>query len=175
MPALQLPRDVALGLAQLAQSDGGRVDRMDASQRLGDRHAGAGPGRLAHLLRARLVSQHEAVDVLHDVEGRAVHRVVGAEPDHRWYRHVGRAKGRDDAMLSAHVVRRGEHLPERRAAQHPPLVVGIAHHEGQVGAAARDEVEAERWPHAGRVLLEPAGNRVDVDPLGLLHRSSTVP
>ena len=76
-------------------------------------------------------------------------------------------------MLTAHVVGRGQDLTEWRPAQHPALAVGVGHHEGEVGAAAGDQIEAERRLHAGRVLLEPSGHCVDVDPLGLVHRSST--
>ena len=65
------------------------------------------------------VAQHEAVDELHHVERRAVHGVVGAEPERRRHGDVGGSEGGDDLVLAAHVVGGGEHVAERRAAQHP--------------------------------------------------------
>ena len=77
-------------------------------------------------------------------------------------------------MLAAHVVGGGEHLPERRPAQHPVAVGVVPHAEGEVGVAAGDEVEGERGLHGGHVLLEPPGHPGDVDALDRpLHPTSS--
>ncbi len=166
VPALELALDVALGAAQVAQADGHRVDGVDAGQDLGElapgvrpRLGGQAPGRLG-------VAGDEPLHEAHDVERRPVHGLVGAQADRRRHRHVGGGQGGDDAMLAAHVVGGGQHLAQRGAAQHPGVVGGVGHPEGQVRAAARDELEGQRRLDLGRVRLEPLGDPGDIDPAG---------
>ena len=64
------------------------------------------------------LSSTDTVDEAHHVERRAVDRLVGAQPERRRHGHTGRADGGDDAVLASHVVRGGQHVAERRAAQH---------------------------------------------------------
>ena len=145
-----------------AQADRVGVDGVDLGERGCQRH----PGRSAHLDGDRggdgLVADHEAVDERHDVERRAVDRVVRGEADDRRDGHVGGGERRDDAELPAHVVRGGQHVPGRRAAQHPRPVGRIRHAEGEVGAPPGDELERQRRLRIG-VLGEPGGDRRDVD------------
>ena len=119
---------------------------------------GAGPGRRARPRRRRASRSDVAVDEVHDVERRAVHRRRRCRD-----RAPGRPapacrpEGGDDPVLAAHVVGGGEHVAERRAAQHEAV---------PVRAASTRKVRFE-WPPAissnssgadgpGDVGLEPA-------------------
>jgi hypothetical protein len=63
-------------------------------------------------------------------------------------------------------VGRRQHLPERRAAQHPGVICGVGDPVGQVRPAAGDQVEAQRRLDVGGVRTEPLGHAGDVDALG---------
>ena len=94
VPALELALDVALRAAEVAEADGVGVDGVDAGQHVGDLVARRGRGRSTSSVCAAVgVADHEALDEAHDVERRAVHRLVGAQPDDRRHRHVGRRPG----------------------------------------------------------------------------------
>jgi hypothetical protein len=79
------------------------------------------------------VVQHDAVDETHDVERRAVHRRVVAQPEGGGHGHLAAGQRRDDAVLPAHVVGTLEHVAQGR----PPQHVG--------GAAAVDEADRSGW------------------------------
>ena len=162
VPALELAGDVALLAAQLAEADGVGVDGVDLGQGGGQRHAGGPPDLHGDLVGDPGVADDQAVDEVHDVERRPVHGLVGAEPHHRRHRHVGVGEGRDDRVLAAHVVRRGEHVTHGRAAQHPSAVGGVGDAEREVRAAASDQLEREGRRRVG-VLGEPGGDRRNVD------------
>ena len=120
VPALELALDVALLAAEVAEADGVDVDGVDRGQHVDDRLAGrAGAASASSASAAARVADDGAVDEAHDVERRAVDRLVGAQADGRGDRHVGRAEGGDDRVLAAHVVGGGQHVAERRPAQHP--------------------------------------------------------
>ena len=126
---------------------------MDAGQHVGDLVARPGAGVDVERLRRGRVAGHEAVDEAHDVERRAVDRLVVAQADDRRHGHVGRRQRRDDAVLAAHVVGGGQHLAERRAAQHPGVPCGVGDPVGEVRAAAGDQLEGQRRRRLGRVVL----------------------
>ena len=69
-------------------------------------------------------------------------------------------------MLAAHVVGGGQHLAERRAAQHPGVPGGVGDPVGEVGVAAGDELEAQRRRDLGAWSSNHAVTRGDVDALG---------
>ena len=84
VPALELALDVALLAAEVAEADGVGVDGVDAGQHVGDlARPRAAPGVGVSACAAVGVADHEAVDEAHDVERRAVDRLVGAQPDDR--------------------------------------------------------------------------------------------
>ena len=145
VPPLELPGDVALVLAEVAETDGVDVDGVDAGEHVGDRLAGPAPaGLVEEGLGGLLVAQHEAVDERHDVERGAVDRFVGAQAERRGHRDVGGRQRRDDPVLAAHVVGGGEHVAERRPPQHEVVAGGAGDAEGEVGVAAGDELERQR-------------------------------
>ncbi len=119
---LREARDLAAQVAgRLAVVGRGRPPRADAVQRreriaerervgttLGDRHVGE-----------RRVPEDAALDVVHDVEPRPDHGVVGAEQVGARHGHVGvLAERTDDAELAIHGVRGGQQLARRLAPQH---------------------------------------------------------
>ena len=89
---------------------------MDASQCLDDRLARGAPLRGRERFRSRHVAHDRAVDELHHVERCAVHLLVFAQADHRRDRDVGGTQGREDLVLTTHVVCGGQHVTERRPA-----------------------------------------------------------
>ena len=173
VPALELPLDVVLLLAEVAEADGVGVDGVDLGHRVGDGVAGVAARLGADRRGGGLVAEHEPVDEGHHVERRAVHLVVGAEAEGGRDRHVGGTEGGDDLVLAAHVVGGGEHVAERRAAQHEAGAVGVGDAVGEVGVPAGDEIEGERALRAVDVRLEPLGDPRDVDTLDLGHHPSS--
>ena len=83
-----------------------------------------GPRGSSDASAAHAVAQHEAVDEAHDVERRAVHVGVVAEAERGSDGHGVEAERGDDAVLTAHVVGGGQHVAERRPAQHEARAVG---------------------------------------------------
>ncbi len=128
-----------------------RCDRRRVAARRAQRLGGAGS------------VEHHAVDERHHVERRTVDRLVGAQAQRHWDRHIRRADGADDAMLTSHVVCRRQDVTERRAAQDEAPIVGVVHAERQVRPAARDLLEPERCHRPVDVLDEPGADRIDVE------------
>ena len=172
VPPLELAGDVPLVLAQAVEAGGLQVDGVDGRHRVDDALAGAasridGQQRLG----GRTVAHDVAVDERHHVERRTVDVRVVAEPEGRSDGHGRRLQAADDPVLASHVVGAGEHVAERRAAQHEPRAVGAGDAEGEVGVPAGDEVEGERGDRATDVRNEPLGDRRDVDAGQLAHVS----
>ena len=141
VPALQLAGDVALVPAEVGEADGVEVDGVDGGQRVDERLArrcGA-PSASSVGSGAVAVAEHVAVDEAHHVERRAVDRRVVAEPERRRDRHRRCLQAGDDPVLAAHVVGAGEHVAERRPAQHEARAVGAGDAVGEVGVTAGDE------------------------------------
>ena len=60
--------------------------------------------------RGRIL-EHVSGDPGHDVEGRVVDRLVGAQAERGGHRDGGGAEGGNDAMLAPHIVRGGQQGP----------------------------------------------------------------
>ena len=111
--------NVGLVTTEIGEPGGVEVDGVDRRHRVDERAAGVRPGGLGESLeRDGAVAHDDAVDVAHDVERRAVDGGVGAQAERRRDRHAGPLQAGDDAVLAAHVVGAGEHVAERRPAQH---------------------------------------------------------
>ena len=133
----------------------------------GGQHVSEFLGQLTGLVRAdllpvRLSAQHQPGHVRHDVERGADHLQVSALPGHRGDRDGGAAKRAEHLVFPAHVVRGGQHVAERGAAQHQQRRVragrGPAVHQvGQVGPATRDQPDRGRRGHReDAVVAQPA-------------------
>ena len=91
-PAPDLALDVAVGMAEVGEPDRGVVDGVDRDEHV-DELFGA-TARIVVRQRRDLCgrAQDDAVDLLHDVEGRVVdgdvvaERVSAAGPERRWER-----------------------------------------------------------------------------------------
>ena len=66
-------------------------------------------------------------------------------------------------MLAGHVVRGGEHVPERRPAEHERGSVGAGDPEREVAASASDQVVGERPGCAVDVPRQPFPDPLFVD------------
>ena len=140
-----------------------RVHRVQVDQRV-DQGEDGGPGALG-AERGELLggAVRDALDVLHDVEGRPEHRVVLAEQHRLRHRDGGGVQGADHPVLALHVVRGGQHMAQRRSAYHPaagPVGDGVR----QVRAAALDEPRFEGSAHQPRPLaVEMAAQQLRVE------------
>ena len=164
VPAAQLPFDVAIVAAKVAEADRRHVDLVQRGQDVDEIPGRGPPGRLVQDGGLARVPQHVPFDEIHDIERPARHRLVSAEPQDGGDRHGGGTQRGDDAVLPRHVVGRGQHVAHRRAAQHHPPAGRVGHRVRQVGPAAGDEVKAERCPDAADAGRQPAGNRGLVEP-----------
>ena len=151
-PALELALDVALVPAQVAEADRVGVDGVQRGQRVGHVVADGAPRRLVERrLGLGRVAQDVALDELHDVEGPLVDRLVGAQADGRGTGMPAGPSAVHEPVLAGHVVRGGQHVVQRRAAQGPGPPGGVLDPEGEVGAAAGDQRERERRADLGDV------------------------
>ncbi|TWH69118.1 hypothetical protein JD77_04120 [Micromonospora olivasterospora] len=163
-PAADLPAEEAVGAAEVGQPDRRGVDRVQGGERV--HH---GQGQLAALpggqrVGLRPAAEHLAGHPLHEVERGADHVGVGAVQQRRGHRHGGGGQGRDDPVLPGHVVRGGQHVPERGAAQHH-LVIAGAQQVRQVRLASGDQPGPQR--RGGQLRAAPGqvrGEPVEVQP-----------
>ena len=118
-----------------------------------------------HRRRAVGAVEHDAVDIAHHVERSAVDGLVDAHAQRRRHGHVGAADGGDDAVLTRHVVGGGQHMPQRRAAQHETSAIGADDLEREVRATTGDQLERERRHRTRDVGCQPLADRFDVDAL----------
>ena len=103
--AAQLPLDVALRPAEVGEPRLGGVQRVQARQRIDQLLAQAASLALIEATGDLLgVGRHQAVDVLHHVEGRVDDGGVLADGEGARYGHRGAGQRRDDAELPLHVV-----------------------------------------------------------------------
>ena len=150
-------------MAEVGEPDRVVVDRVDRDQHVDELLGAAARVVVRQRGDVGAGAQDAPVDELHDVEGRVVDRDVVAEPERLRDRHRGRCERGEHLVLAGHVVRGRQHVPERRAAQHP-LVCAVADRVGEVRAAARDERRGELA--AGRavdVRGEPRAQAFEVD------------
>ena len=78
-----------------------------------------------------------------------MHVRVGAEQHGARHRHRAVGQRAEHPVLAAHVVRGGQHVPERRPAQHP----AVAQLVGEVRPAAGDQARGQR--HRPRAVPAP--------------------
>ena len=162
-PAPHLALQVALGTPEVAEPHGVGIDRVQRGQRLHQhRPDGATPGLRLREARGQPLAHHDALDVLHHVEGRAVHLRLLAQGQRARHRQAGVPERRDHAVLAGHVVGGGEHVPERGAPQHEGARTRL-HPVGEVRAAPADQREAQRHVAAGHPLREEARDGVGID------------
>ena len=157
LPAAQLALHEGLGPDQVTQPDGRGVDTVQGRQRIDDRQsdgAGDGPVEGGHLVGRRV---HDAIHVLHHVEGRSDHAGVFAGGNHRRDGHGGVGEGPLDPELAEDVVRRRQGARRRGAPQHP-VVEPVAHAKGQVGRPARQALD-DQVARLQPGVAQPAGQR----------------
>ena len=110
---------------------------------------------------------------------------VFAEAQRPGYRHRCATQRADQCPFTRHVVRLGQQLAHRRAADHRALAGRVLDQVGEVGVAPGDGLEGERSAPSGNVVLQPpadighvdAGN-VETGYIGtsyVTHRIRTVP
>jgi len=115
------------------------------------------------------VVEHDAVDVRHEVERRAVDVDVIAEHDRSGDGDGGAVQRADHAELAGHVVGGGEHVPERRTAQRP-RARAVRDLVREVRQSARDHRALQRsLPQPGRGRVEPHRHRIEVQPRKPAH------
>ncbi len=164
VPPLQLAGDVAVVTGQIGEPGGLEIDGVQRGHRVDDRSAGGGPGiGRQGTLGDVPVAHHVAVDVAHHVERGTVDGAVLAQAERRRHGHRAVLQTGDDAELPADVMGAGEHVAERRPAQHEPGTVTGDDAVGEVGVTAGDDVEAERGHGSLDVVEQPCRHAVAVD------------
>jgi len=146
-PAPQLPLDVAVGAAEVAQAGRVEVDLVDPGEDV-DELLRQGPtlcrAELGGLVR---LAVDDAVDLGHGVERRTDDVGVVAQREHPRHRDVSGAQGGHHTVLPRHVVCARQQLPERGSSD-DDRVLPAADAVGQVGQAAGDDL-------GGPVVAEP--------------------
>ena len=165
IPALDLPLQEALGLAQVAQAQGIVVNRVELGQGVHQRraHAAGGVGLVAEYV-GHGAADDDAVSPLHDEERRADDGVVLTKEEGPWRVGQRPPQHRQDAVLAAHVVGRGSHRAERRPAQ-DVLVRAVVEQVGQVGRAAAELADDGRVVAAGQAAGQVVGQARFVEAL----------
>ena len=126
-PAAHLAGGEALGPAEVGQPDGLVVDRVQVGQDVDEPLAdGAALLGLVGVPGREGVDGVDPDDPLHDVEGRAEHRLVGAHVQRAGHRDGGPAQRGDHPVLPGHVVRGGQHRARGRPAEDHRVVRGAA-------------------------------------------------
>ncbi len=171
-PSLQLALDVRVAPGEVAEPDVVDIDGVQVGEDVDEVERNDAPHVGRDLSRLLGTVDHDPVDEGHHVERCLVHRLVGAEGERRWHRHVGEADGGDEPVLARHVVGGGEHMAERRPPEHEPAAVGVGDLEREVGVTTHDELVGERCRGAVDVLGQPGADPLVVDPP---HGCETVP
>ena len=144
---------------EVAEPDRLGVDVVQRGQRVGHVVPDGTPRRhIERGLRLGRAAQDVALHELHHVEGALVDRLVGAQADGAGNRDPDGAQGVDEPVLAGHVVRRGEHVVQGRAAQCPGPPLGVLDPEGEIGAAAGDQGEGQRGTDLGQLADHPLGD-----------------
>jgi len=106
-PAIDLPRKIIAGFAEIAETDRLRIISMQLGERL-DLAGEDFPPRFAGLARQRRIPEHPALFHRHDVEGGADHAVVGAQRVSLRDRKTLLAQCGDHLEFAIDRVRRGQ-------------------------------------------------------------------
>jgi hypothetical protein len=119
LPPADLPGQEPLRPAERLQPHRPVVDGVQRSERV-DHPPGDGPGAIrperGHHARGPV---GRAGHRRHHVERRPQHAGVLTQPVRQRHRHAGVAQRADHLELAPHVVRGGQHVPQRRPAHHP--------------------------------------------------------
>ena len=119
-PAPHLAFEIAGRLAEVAEPDGLRIQRVQIGEHLDQRvDAGVDDALVAERRQLLGVAHHPARDVVDHLERRTEHRVVVAHRDGVGDGHRGVLQRGHHLVLAGHVVRRRRQPVQRRAAQHP--------------------------------------------------------
>jgi hypothetical protein len=102
----------------------------------------------------------------HHVERRTGDLGVVAHAERARHRHAAGPDSGDDAVLSDHVVRSGQHLAERRTAEHEVHSVGRSDPVGEVRTTACDQLIAKRRRCAVDVGRQPGVDTMRMNALG---------
>jgi hypothetical protein len=168
-PARDLARDVASRPAEISQTEGRVIDRMQARQhvelRLVDREAAF----LGHVRQQR-IPQHAAVAELHDVKRRPDHTVVLAQRVGPGSRDIGPVQRRNDAELPVDGMRRRQQLARRLAPQHVAAAGAIGQSIGGIGLAALELLDHDRRGESLDVRRHELLERLLIEAMLLLHR-----
>ena len=117
---------------------------MQAGQHFDDIQAEAVPLGFGHRFHRFRVVGHGAVDIAHDVEGRTVHRYVGAQAQRWRNRDVGSLQGGDDPVFASHVMGAFEHIAEWRPAQNIGGARLVNEPISEIRVAAGDQRKLQR-------------------------------
>jgi hypothetical protein len=170
LPPPDLPGQEPLRPSERLQPHRPVVDGMQVSERV-DQPLGDGPGAgrpdRRHLLRRPV---GDAVHSRHHVERRAQHVGVLAQRVRRGDRHARVAQRADHLVLTPHVVRRGQHVPERWAAHHPGAGP-VADLIRQVRLAPGEQPPRQRAADLTRARVrEPASEPLQVQARNVAHQ-----
>ncbi|GCC47655.1 hypothetical protein chiPu_0032042, partial [Chiloscyllium punctatum] len=165
-PAIDLPRKIVAGLAEIAEADLFRIEDVQLRQRL-DLAGEDFPPRVRLLARQGRIPEHPPLLHRHDVEGRADHRIVGAQRIGFRDREILLAERRNHAELSIDRMGRRQQLTKRTAAHHV-VAAGGFELVRRVGLAALELQDLERALIALDVLLHPGIEARLVDAMALL-------
>ncbi len=170
-PATYLAGQETVRATELAESHRVVVDLVQCDEGVDEQLAGDGRLVAAQSVEHVGLVQDDALDEVHEVERRAQHVRVGAQRDGRRYGHrdLSRCQRVDDGEFADHVVRRRQHVCERRPAQRPRRgAVGDA--VGQVGLAAGDDRTLElTLPQPRLRSVQPGGQGGEVDTGEISH------
>ena len=105
LPAAKLAGAVVLRLAEIAESDGGRIKGVKVDERVDERLGEFGPEFLGIGMAVLVVEHDPAIDETHHVEVGPVDIGVLTQADGGRHRHTGALEGSDDPVFAGHVVR----------------------------------------------------------------------
>ena len=121
------------------------------------------PLGLRHRFRSCHVVGHGALDVAHDVEGRTVHRCVGAQAQRWRHGHLGTLKGGDDPVFAPHVMGAFENVAEWRPAQNIGGARLVNEAVSEIRMAASDQRKLQGWLQAINAFGQPSRDCFLVD------------
>ena len=137
------------------------VGRVDLHEGVDEVVSQRTAGRLAFEPGRRLVRRHRPVELVHDVERDADHRLVVADGDDpREAREPCLAQRELKARLADHVVRRGRKRRTRRAPEHEPAVLSLQE-EGEVRAAPLADPASAQSSRPEAALVEEPANAIE--------------
>ena len=141
-PSADLPGEEALGVAEVAEADFGGVNGVQPGQRVDQLERGGSCLLLGEVRNAVGVGVHDAVEHLHQVEGRTKNGLILAVGHHLWHRDAGDAQRGLHPVLATHVVGllKG---PTHRGPPQDPVVDVVAHSEREVRVTARERLHAD--------------------------------